>query len=121
MIVKRVLVIGGLATALAVPAGIAVAAGSGPNPKSTTPSTTQPYGPRFGGGVGMMGGSRGMIGGGYGDPDDCPFYNSADRQKLQQERQKLQQQLQNAKTPAERQKLMQPWHDRVWANRTPSS
>ena len=116
MILKRVLVIGGLATALAVPAGIALAAGGGPGPgpNPTTPSTTQPYGPRFGGGYGMMGG-------GYGDPDDCPFHNSADRQKLMQERQKLQQQMQKATTFSERQKLMQQWHDRVWADRPSSS
>ena len=98
MIAKRVLVIGGVVTALAVPAGAALAAAGSPSPAPTTPSTTQPYGPHFGGGHGPMGG-------GYGDPADCPYYNSADHQKWLQERLKL----------------MQQRHDRMWANRTTGS
>ena len=113
MIAKRVLVIGGVVAALAVPTGVALAATGSPSPNPSTPSTTQPYGPRFGGGHGMMGG-------GYGDPQDCPYYSSAEHQTRMQERQKLQQQLQKA-TPTERQKLMQQWHDRMWANRTTGS
>ena len=114
MIAKRALVIGGVVAALAVPTGIALAATGSPSPSPSTPSTTQPYGPRFGGGHGPMGG------GGYGDPEDCPYYNSADHTTMLQERQKLQQQLQKA-TPTERQQLMQQWHDRMWANRTAGS
>ena len=113
MIGKRALVIGGVVAALAVPTGMALAATGSPSPSPTTPSTTQPYGPRFAGGHGMMGGA-------YGDPDDCPYYSSADHQKRLQDRQKLMQQLQKA-TPAERQKLMQQWHDRMWANRPTGS
>lgn len=88
MIVKRALVMGGVVAALAVPAGAALAAtGSpatgpvAPGPAATAPATTLPYGPRFGAGQGP--------GAGYGDPADCPYYNSADHQQWMQDRQHL--------------------------------
>ena len=98
MMIKRVLVIGGVVAALAVPTGVAIAATGTPSPNPTTPSTTQPYGPRYGGGHGPMGG-------GYGDPEDCPYYNSAEHQKWMQDRQKL----------------MQQRHDQMWSNGSPTS
>jgi hypothetical protein len=102
MLGTRTLVIGGLAIALVVPAGVAVAAAATPSP---TPSTSGPsYGPGGAGGPGgwhgrMMGGA-GM--GAYGDPDDCPFYDSAQAQQWRADREQRQQ------LPlAERQKLAQ--------------
>ena len=61
---KRLLVVGGVLAALAVPAGVAVAATTAPSPSPKAPATTQPYGP---------GSGRMMVG--TGDPQDCPYYN----------------------------------------------
>ena len=82
MMIKRALVVGGVVTALAIPAGVAVAAATGPSPRPAGPATSQPAGPGYGNGFG-----RGPMGGGYGDPEDCPYYNSADHQKWMQDRQ----------------------------------
>ncbi len=91
---KRALVIGGLVAALAVPAGVAVAATTTPSPGAGTGTSSPGHGP--GGGYGRM------MGGGYGDPEDCPFYNSAEAQQWRAQRDQRQQ-----LTPAERQKLVQ--------------
>jgi hypothetical protein len=84
--IKRTLVVAGVVTALAIPAGVAVAATTGPSPSPTGPTTSQPAGPGYGFGYG-----RGPMGG-YGDPEDCPYYNSAEHQKWVQDRQQLMQQ-----------------------------
>ncbi len=97
---KRALVVGGLVAALAVPAGVAVAATTpSPNP---SPGTTSPgYGP--GAGHGRM-----MGGGGYGDPEDCPFYNSTEAQQWRAQRDQRQQ-----LSPTERQKLIQQHREQM--------
>ena len=89
MIARKAMLIGGLVAALAVPAGIAVAATT-PAP---TPSTGT-YGPGYGPGPGPMMGGRG-------DPEDCPFYDSAEAQQWRAQREQRQQ-----LTPTERQRLM---------------
>lgn len=79
---KRILIVTGMVAALGVPAGVAVAATADASPGNRGPASTAP--------------ARA----GYGDPDECPYYNStqaqqwrdqrADRQKLSAtERQKL--------------------------------
>lgn len=90
MSTRKLLVVGGLTLALAVPAGVAVAATSTPSPE---PGTTQQGGPGYGR---MMGGGMG-----HGDPEDCPYYNSADMQKWREQR-------------AERQAEMQKLHGDNW-------
>jgi hypothetical protein len=100
MAARRALVIGGLVAALAVPAGVAVAAVD-PSPGPRTPSPTAPgygYGP--GGGAGRMGG--------IGNPEDCPFYDSPEAQQWRSQREQRQQ-----LSPAERQKLVQQHREQM--------
>lgn len=103
MIGKKTLLVSGLVVALAVPGGVALAASDTPTPSPGT-ANGQGYGP----------GHRGMMGGGYGDPEDCPFHDTAaaqqwrdqreGRQKLSfEERQKVVQEHR-----AQMQKLMGP-------------
>lgn len=104
---KRFLIVGGVAAALMIPAGVAVAATTSPSP---APSTTQPAGPGYGPGPGMRGGGPGNGPmGGYGDPEDCPYYNSAEAQAWRdgrEARQKL--------SVEERQKLAQQHREQMW-------
>lgn len=97
---KRALVIGGLVAALAVPAGVAVAATATPSPSPGAGTNSPGYGPGAGHGRTM--------GGGYGDPQDCPFYNSTEAQQWRAQREQRQQ-----LTPAERQKLMQQHREQM--------
>jgi hypothetical protein len=99
---KRTLVIGGLVAALAVPAGVAFAATSTPSPSPGAGAGTNAPGYGPGGGHGRM------MGGGYGDPDDCPFYNSTEAQQWRAQRDQRQQ-----LTPAERQKLVQQHREQM--------
>ena len=102
---KRALVVGGLVAALAVPAGIAVAATTTPSPNGSAGTNSSGYGP--GGGNGrMMGGGGGA--GGYGDPEDCPFYDSSEAQQWRAQREQRQQ-----LTPAERQNLIQQHREQM--------
>ena len=96
MVTKRVLVVGGLAVVLAVPAGAAVAAAASPSPAAP--------------GAGP-GGSGRMLGGG--DPADCPYHNSVEAQQWRAQRADRQ------KLPAaERQKLAQQHRQQMWAQMT---
>ena len=72
MNMRKLLVVGGLVSVLALPAGIAVATTSAPTPDPGAPATTQPYGPGNGAGLGR--GHGPMMDGD--DRDDCPYYNS---------------------------------------------
>ena len=107
MILKRTLVVGGLVAALAVPTGVALAASDStptPGPTSTAP------GPGPGAGYGrMMGGGGPGAHGAYGDPEDCPFYDSAEAQAWRDQREARQQ-----LDPAERQKLVQQHREQMW-------
>ena len=105
---KRVLLVGSLVAALAVPAGVAVAATT-PTP-TPSPSPSSPgYGPGGGpGGLGAGGHARMMGGGQYGDPDNCPFYNSTEAQQWRAQRDQRQQ-----LTPTERQKLAQQHREQM--------
>ena len=96
---KRALVIGGVMAALALPTGVAVAA--------TTPSPSPSAGTN-GTGSGTRPGYGRMMGGGYGDPEDCPFYDSAEAQQWRAQREQRQQ-----LSPAERQKLVQQHREQM--------
>ncbi len=100
MIGKRTLVVGGLVAALTVPAGVAVAATATPSPSPSTGTNGPGYGP--GPGYGRM------AGGSYGDPQDCPYYNSTEAQQWRAQREQRQQ-----LTPAERQKLIQQHREQM--------
>jgi hypothetical protein len=110
---KRLIVAGSIVLALGLPAGVAVAATTSPSPSTSTSSTApttaptatptpgQGYGPGYGPGYGrMMGGT--------GDPEDCPFYDSAQAQQWRDQR-------------ADRQQLMQQMHRNWAATATPSA
>lgn len=73
---KKQLVVGGLVAALAVPAGVAVAATDSPAPDE--PASTQADGPGYGPRSGMTGG--------YGDPENCPYHDSAAMREWRQQR-----------------------------------
>jgi Spy/CpxP family protein refolding chaperone len=92
MMVKRALLVGGLVAALAVPAGVAVAA-----------TATPPNAPGPGHGPGQMMG-------GHGDPEDCPNYNSPQMQQWRDQRAERQN-----LSPAQRQQLMQQHREQMSA------
>ncbi len=92
---KRVLVVGGLAVVLAVPAGVAVAAAASPNPAA--PGA----------------GPSGRMLGGRGDPADCPYHNSVQAQQWRAQRAERQQ-----LPAAERQQLAQQHRQQMWAQMT---
>ncbi len=68
---KRILIVTGMVAVLGVPAGVAVAATTGPGAANHGPASTAPAGVGYGR----------MAGSGYGDPADCPFYNSTEAQQ----------------------------------------
>jgi Spy/CpxP family protein refolding chaperone len=92
---KRVLIVGGLAVVLAVPAGVAVAAAASPTPAA----------------AGAGPGSGRMLGGG--DPADCPYHNSVQAQQWRAQRADRQQ-----LPAAERQQLAQQHRRQMWAQMT---
>lgn len=107
MNMRKLLVVGGLAGVLVLPAGIAVATTSAPTPDPGTSASTQPFGPGNGAG---LGGQGRMMGGD--DRDDCPYYNSDEMQKWRDQRadrQKL--------SLTERRKLAQQHRERMAAER----
>lgn len=73
---KKLLMVGGLVAALAIPAGVAVAATDSPPPDA--PEMTQPDQPGFG--------PHGRMMGGNGDPEECPFYDSEAMQEWREQR-----------------------------------
>lgn len=76
MMKKKLLVVGGVVAALAVPAGVAVAAADTP-PVDESPSTE----------VDRPGaGPHGRMMGGFGDREDCPFYDSEAMQQWHEQR-----------------------------------
>jgi hypothetical protein len=91
MIGKRTLLVAGLVAALAVPSGVALAAGGATPTPGPGAANGQGYGP----------GQRGMMGG-YGDPEDCPFHDTAAAQQWRDQREERQQ-----LSFEERQKLVQ--------------
>jgi hypothetical protein len=93
---KRVLVVGGLAVVLAVPAGVAVAAAASPSPAAAGASP-----------------ESGRMLGGRGDPADCPYHTSVEAQQWRAQRADRQ------KLPAaERQQLAQQHRRQMWAQMT---
>jgi hypothetical protein len=97
MKVKKVLVVGGLVVALGIPGGVALA---------TTLDATPSPGPGAGQGFGP---GQGRMGAGYGDPEDCPFHDTAEAQQWRDQREERQQ------LPVqERQKLVQQHRQQMW-------
>ena len=68
---KRILIVTGIVAVLGVPAGVAVAATTGPGAANHGPASTAPAGVGYGR----------MTDSGYGDPADCPFHDSAEAQQ----------------------------------------
>ncbi len=89
---RRALIVAGVVAALAVPAGVAVAATTGSGPAGNGPAVTQ-NGPRHGG---------------YADPQDCPYYNSDEAQQWRDQREQRQ-----SLSPAQRQQLAEQHRDRM--------
>jgi Spy/CpxP family protein refolding chaperone len=89
MMKKKLLVVGGVVAALAVPAGVAVATADTP-PADDSPSTE----------VDRPGsGPHGRMMGGFGDREDCPFYDSEAMQQWHEQREEWRQQHRDERGP----------------------
>jgi TolA-binding protein len=95
MMKKKLLVVGSMVAALAVPAGIAVAAADTP-PVDESPSTE----------VDRPGsGPHGRMMGGFGDREDCPFYDSDAMQQWHEQRDQWRQEREEWRQQRDEQRL----------------